>query len=376
MSYLYLTADKVGMQSGGGVVTQNEMTALLDLAIEEKRNFKCLGRDEFKGNSYIEDPWCWDEYAEKIIQFTHPLEIELAHIYAGTFTKTVVALKRRFPRCKIAYTAAAHDISLSQREHERLRIPFNYPHLTDAALWERYVGGYRAADVVICPSYHSEECMKRYGCKQVEVIPHGVEIPEHVVCPPATFRVGYLGAVGPDKGLIYLLQAWKKLNYSDAKLVIAGRDSTSEFVQSLIHLVYRQEVPNYTCSGVGHSFDPKPISPQESIELVGWVPRVDSFYNSIYLYIQPSVTEGFGIEVLEAIAHGRAVLCSRGAGAADVVPEEWRFPAADSDALAEKIDQFRRADLGLMGKVGRNLACQYKWPLIHQRYQEVWRTLL
>lgn len=367
MSYLYLTADKVGAASGGGKVTQEESTALFDLAVECGEECQIWGRDELTILPPGDDePWRWDLTAALKLPLPSDIYFEcmkypkLAHVYAGTFTKTIELLKRH--NCKVSYTAAAHDVFASHTEHLKLGLDFNYPHLTDPNLWHRYVSGYRQADVVICPSQHSAECMKKYGCERIEIIPHGVDIPEEVTEPARLknkyiqrFVVGYLGAVGPDKGLIYLLQAWKKLDWRDGLLALAGRDSQSDFVRSLIDAV-----------GINH----------DRILCMGWLDHSRDLYNSIDLYIQPSVTEGFGIEVLEAMAHGRAVLCSDGAGAADVVPDTWRFPAANADALAEKIDQFRKANLGLMGRVGRELAKAYEWRHIRKQYQEVWKTLL
>ena len=353
MSFLYCTADQIASVSGGGIVTHNEMTALADLSVEQGQEFICWDRNFLCGSTSPGEPWGWDTNASKRLLLDRGgLDtFRLAHFYAGTFTLTVDNVKRMGAR--ISYTAAAHDIEKSRVEHIKLGLPFSYPHLDQPDLWKRYVGGYRAADVVICPSQHSAECMRSYGCQKVEVIPHGVNLPETAVPPPTRFVVGYLGAIGPDKGLIYLLQAWKKLNYTDAVLYIAGHASKSEFVDELIR--------NF---GGGH------------IIQCGWLEKVDYFYSIISLYVQPSVTEGFGIEVLEAMSYGRAVLCSEGAGAADVVPETWRFPAGDVDALAEKIDQFRKADLELMGAVGRGLAREYEWPKIRSRYQKVWRGLL
>ena len=361
MSYLYLTADKVGMASGGGRVTQEESTALHDLAVMEGEECQIWGRDELYegigkthplGNN---EPWFWDDQAWdslwKASRFHVECPFSLVHAYAGTFTNTVGALRAQGRGIRIAYTAAAHDIHKSRDEHLKLGLPFDYPHLNDPQLWNRYVGGYRAADVVVCPSQHSAECMHGYGCQRVEIIPHGVDIVGKVKPPPGRFIVGYLGAVGPDKGLVYLLQAWKKLNYPDATLVIAGRDSQSPFVGHLA-----KDVPH--------------------ISLAGWIGNIADFYSNISLYVQPSITEGFGIEVLEAMAHGRAVLVSDGAGAADVVPHTWQFPAGNVDTLAEKIDQFRKCDLGLMGSIGRGLAAEYSWEKIRARYQDLWRRLL
>jgi len=36
----------------------------------------------------------------------------------------------------------------------------------------------------------------------IEIIPHGTDIPEETTPPSKEFTVGYLGAIGPDKGLV------------------------------------------------------------------------------------------------------------------------------------------------------------------------------
>lgn len=360
MAYLYLTADQIGITSGGGRVTQEESTALFDFATEQQEEFTCWDRKILEGPG--DDPWKWDEQTLRLLEnraYSGQDSYDLCHVYAGTFSQTIARLKRW--GCKISYTAAAHNVYLSEQEHRKLGIPFNYPHLTDPQLWQRYLAGYLAADMVICPSQHSAECMRSYGCQDIEIIPHGVDIVANELIKPIPYRfvVGYLGAVGPDKGLIYLLLAWKKLGYrnpDEGLLELAGAASQSDFVFNLIR----------------HVFGAFP----HTISLRGWVPNVADFYNDTSLYVQPSVTEGFGIEILEAMSHDRAVLCSTGAGAADVVPETWRFPAEDVDALAEKIDQFRQADLRLMGSVGRGLAKEYSWEIVRARYADLWRRLL
>src|ERR1700738_49777 len=310
-NFLYITADRINTQTGGGLVTFHESEALKSLGpceIFDRDILARPGRTAFGEYDVWEealsavamgqtgpdspwvDPWVWDGFAcyrwrelERDRQKYQPPKF--AHFYAGTFTTTIKKLKEI--GCKVSYTAAAHNIELSKQAHLEAGIPFDYPHLTDPELWKRYVGGYLAADVVICPSTHSADVMRSYGCKNVEIIPHGVDIPETIAPLPKTFTVGYMGSYGPDKNVPILLKAWKKLAYRDSLLVLAGRDSNSPYVQDMV-----------AKHGGGN------------IVMAGWVDKVADFYNSISLYVQPSWTEGFGCEVLEAQAHGRAVLCS------------------------------------------------------------------
>jgi glycosyltransferase involved in cell wall biosynthesis len=356
---LYLTADAIGIQTGGGSVTYHELKAFQTLGVCTA----VLSREQLAPLLQNDSVWAWDEAACKIAEKEN---FDLAHCYSSTFTHTIELLKRR--GCKVSYTAAAHDIELSRREHEKLSIPFHYEHLTDPQQWSRYVGGYLESDLLIVPSTHSADVMRRYGWSgPIQRIPHGVDLPSEPIAPlPKQFIVGYLGAYGPDKGVRYLLEAWKKLNYSDAVLILAGHDSTSPFVTQLIKHF-----------GGG------------SIVQLGWVENVSSFYNSISLYVQPSVTEGFGIEVLEAMSYGRPVLCSKGAGAVDVLTDicdicgnlgEFAgqvYAPLNVDMLAESINWTKTCcDLDKAGAMARNRAENFTWDKIEQQYIDAWKGLL
>jgi glycosyltransferase involved in cell wall biosynthesis len=357
---LYLTADQIGSPTGGGVVTYHESEALKSLGPCDVVDYHWLLRKKAEGTfvpkAQIAEPW----YSDAIVRTSYDWDVKppkLAHIYAGTFSTSIDRMQRY--ETKITYTAAAHDIDESRQEHEKLGIPFDYRHLNDPEQWRRYVAGYLAADVVVCPSEHSAACMRRFGAKNITVIPHGVSLPDlsNPAPAPATFTVGYLGSYGPDKGVRYLLEAWKKLNYRDAVLLLGGRDSTGPWVR---HLVQTYGGGNVHC--------------------LGWVKDVSTFYDRLSLYVQPSVTEGFGIEVLEAMAHGRPVLCSTGAGAADVLPKgDWEidrytFPPTDVEALSQVIHTRRQSTS--YADSWRILAERYTWDKIRQRYVDLWKGLL
>ncbi len=366
MSLLYITADKVGLQTGGGLVTHHESEALKSLGACKVWDRAFIADvDSAVAAQLGPDPWCWDNGTIHRLLTDYKDEWpSLCHVYAGTFSQTVGWLQQN--GCKVAYTAAAHSIEESRREHEYIGIPYNFPHLNEPELWAKYVEGYLGADAIVCPSTHSADVMRSFGAtNRIEVIPHGCEIPQgDPKPPPKDFRVGYLGAVGPDKGLVYLLQAWKSLGYRDATLVLGGRDSQSPFVQLLIRAVY------------GNA---DPIS-DGRIELHGWFDSVADFYDDIGVYVQPSVSEGFGCEVLEAAAHGRPVICSTGAGAADIVPVSLTFPPRDVQLLASKIDESRHfytnADWHLVGNCWREIAERYTWDKIRARYVSLWKELL
>ena len=348
MTCIYCTADKIGIQTGGGIVTHHEAEAMRSFS---NGDIMVWGRDQMN-QANGKDPWLWDDYTRGLVSYPYA-RCKLAHFYAGTFSRTVSYLKGQ--NSKVTYTAAAHDVTLSRQEHQKLGMYYDYPHMTIPSLWERYLQGYLDADVLICPSPHSANVMKGFGAKnRIEIIPHGVDIPEpKPSVKQSQFTVGYLGAVGPDKGLIYLLEAWKKLNYHDATLLLAGGASTSPFVKDLIR-------------GFGGG----------NIECLGWVDDLSKFYESLSLYVQPSVTEGFGIEVLEACAHGVRTIACKGAGASYLLPPPWNMAESKNvDQLVYLID-FARRNCDYDPEQFRDIARNCTWDKIHKKYQDVWRSLL
>lgn len=346
MDFIYCTADRIGTPTGGGSVTHNELLAMQMLGGSVSVfDQAVLGQSDnpfdMDSNLYI-----------RLMENDQYKQVKLAHFYSGTFSKTIQLLKRGHTR--ITYTAAAHSIEESRKAHTELSLTYNYPHLTDPDLWEQYVTGYKSADVLICPSTHSAKVMADFGCTApIRIIPHGTS-PVKVKPMPKTFRLGYLGAIGADKGLIYLLQAWKMADLKDASLVLAGPHITS-----LFHVAR--------------------IAGGRNIEFKGYVDSPSDLYNYCTVYCQPSVTEGFGIEVIEALAHGRPVIVSSGAGAADVVTPENGLvvrPKHVGDLVEAIIAFAKMPDLEARSVKVVHTAAHYYWPVIYPQYVMLWKKEL
>jgi len=352
---LYITADAVGQWTGGGKVTFHETEAFKHLGPCEVYDYAKIHPNITPGDV---EPWGWDNAVERALQAYSVVGREypkLTHVYSGTFSKTIKLLKSK--GCKITQTAEAHDVEKSKKENELLGIPFDYLHLTDPKLWAQYLQGYLDADVLICPSTHSTNVMRGFGAKQtIEIVPHGVDLPATVSDLPKQFVVGYIGVVaGGDKGVKYLLEAWKRLNYKDAVLKIAGQQSDSFYGMRMLSIY-----------GGGN------------VQMVGFVKDTKDFFDSVSLLVQPSVTEGFGLTVLEAMGHGRPVLCSTGAGAVDLVPKAYRFEAKNVDEMCQKIDHWKNNydKLNGVAKEVRGIAEQYSWKRMEDSMERIWRGLL
>ncbi|GAH55084.1 unnamed protein product, partial [marine sediment metagenome] len=144
--------------------------------------------------------------------------------------------------------------------------------------------------------------------------------------------------------------------YPDSKLLLAG--GGTETLEPLI----------------------RQVANQGQFKILGRVPDVSDVYNACSVYCQPSVTEGFGIEVPEAMAHGRPVVVSEGAGASDLVEDGvtgFMVPIRSPEAIAEKIDWFRnnREKIPEMGQKARREARNFTWDKIRRQYARIFLSL-
>ncbi|KKN87059.1 hypothetical protein LCGC14_0263290 [marine sediment metagenome] len=352
MISLYCTADTIGTETGGGIVTKNELEALKSVS----EVGLVLERDSIIPSRFQQpdSPFLFDYFALEQI-CTSTLHFDIAHFYSGTFTLSVKHLKEK--GTKVSYMVPAHDREDSIAEFLKLRGSYPYVHIRDDNLWRIFSEGYRLADVVIAPSTKSAELFKSEGCRNMIVIPHGTNLPKDVKPLPDRFDVGYLGALGPDKGVIYLVQAWTMLNYSDSRLILAGSGTEA----------LAPEIRNIAAEGL--------------FVLLGRVASPSDLYNVCSVYCQPSVTEGFGIEVLEAMAHGRPVIVSEGAGASDLVDDGvtgFVVPIRSPEAIAERINQLKALpsyELAEMGQKAMRKARNFTWGRIRKRYARLFTSL-
>lgn len=351
LSSLYCTSDKIQLGSGGGACTVNELEALRSVSDD----VMVLSRDNIAPEVFKQpdSPFLFDYFCLTLVQEKH---FDLAHFYSGCFSQTIAWLKRE--RTRISYTVAAHDRRLSIEEFHRLGMEYPFHHIRDDSLFKIYTEGQRLADIVIAPSKKSAEVLKSdVGCKNVIVIPHGIVWPREVKPIPESFDCAYVGALGPDKGLIYLIQAWDMLNYSDSRLILAGwgTESLEPFIRQ--------------------------ITNKGNFVLLGRVNHISEVYNASSLAVFPSVTEGFGLGIPECMSYGRPVIASEGAGASELIEDgvngfvvERRNPTQ----IAEKINYLKclpQYELIEMGRKARRKARNYTWEKIRELYKKVFLEL-
>jgi glycosyltransferase involved in cell wall biosynthesis len=109
-------------------------------------------------------------------------------------------------------------------------------------------------------------------------------------------------------------------------------------------------------------------------ELVG-------LYRRATLLAYPSAYEGFGLPVVEAMAHGCPVLCARNSSLIEIGGRSAIF-LDDADATPEGIAAALtaalsdREELARLGEAGRAEAARYSWPASATATRDVYRQAL
>lgn len=241
------------------------------------------------------------------------------------------------------------------------------------AKWGRLASAYirlgertaaRCADEVIVLSRAAQSYfLETYG-RETVLIPNGVDAHEPLPACEITSRWGleegsyllYLGRIVPEKGLHYLLEAFRQLD-TDRRLVVAGAASdTSEYMDQVKALV----------------------EGDDRVLLTGFVTgdTLAELYSNAYCYILPSDVEGMPLSLLEAMSYGRACVTSDIPECADVLGGTGvTFPRGDVAALREGLatllaEPAKALALGSAAKAAVDESCS--WGAVVERTLETY----
>lgn len=237
--------------------------------------------------------------------------------------------------------------------------------------WRFRVGrAIAAADHVITVSNSSAaDVAEVFGVspERLTTIEHGIEVERFSTATPLSAEVRsrlperfalYLGNIEPRKNLVSLVRAFAspEVRALGIPLVIAGKaawnadDSLSEIQQS----------PDVISLGF--------VSDEDRAALM----------QACEVFLFPSLYEGFGFPVLEALAAGAVVATSDRGSLAEVAGPALRFAGTDPEAIAAGIvssvtDEAARATCRAEG---RAWASRFTWDASVEKHLEVYRRVL
>ncbi|NPV70661.1 MAG: glycosyltransferase family 4 protein [Firmicutes bacterium] len=232
----------------------------------------------------------------------------------------------------------------------------------------------RKASAVITPSaFVRDEVVRCFGVptERIHPILHGVSpafrvLPKEEVTDtrqemglPERFLL-YVGTIEPRKNLLGLIQAFGQAVAQglDHSLVIAG-------------------AKGWKCTDIYAL--PRQLGLEHRVLFPGYVPGnlLPALYNAATIFVYPSLYEGFGLPVLEAMACGTPVVASNVSSLPEVVGEAGILVnPLDKDELASAIlvlasNEGMRQDLS---RKGLEWAAQFSWERTAQETVRVYET--
>lgn len=184
------------------------------------------------------------------------------------------------------------------------------------------------ADEIIVLSEGVQNYFKATYGRETKFIPNGVKRTQIRKAEQIRERFGlekdsyilFLGRIVPEKGLRYLVEAYKSVN-TDKKLVIAGGASdTEDFMNELKELAEKDNRIIFTGFVQGQ--------------------LLEELYSNAYIYTLPSDLEGMPLSLLEAMSYGNCCLTSDIPECAEVVEDKAVvFRKSDVDSLKQSLQK-------------------------------------
>jgi glycosyltransferase involved in cell wall biosynthesis len=226
----------------------------------------------------------------------------------------------------------------------------------------------RDADVVLCPSEATRIDCIAHGIDgdKVKIVPWGVDDPSETSCRPDRLTsygltpgryVLWVGTIEPRKNLDALIDAYSRLGRTDVTLALVGPRGWNEDLRAKL----------------------API--EDRVRVLGFVPPSDlpALYAHAAVFCYPSLSEGFGLPVLEAMAAGAAVVTSKGTATEEVLggcglAVDPHDPEAIADALAALIDDDQERER--FGVAARARALTFTWARTAELTLEAYRSVM
>jgi len=209
------------------------------------------------------------------------------------------------------------------------------PGLMPERYWRRLRSEWQMADVILVNSEWSRDALVRQGVarERMIVVPLAIDLHAESLPPPiqanGRLKVLWLGSVILRKGIQYLIEAARLLCAENIEFVLVGPVGVSEEAVA--------------------SFPP-------NVKVMGRVTRdqLSAIYREGHVFVLPTISDGFAITQLEAMAHGLPVVATLNCGRVitDGV-EGLVVPARDGAALARALARLN-ADRQLITEMSHN----------------------
>ena len=220
------------------------------------------------------------------------------------------------------------------------------------------------ADEIIVLSNDVKQYFKDKYNRETVMIPNGVNKPyiKSVKVIKEKYKLEkdeyilFLGRLVPEKGIKYLIEAFKSVK-TDKKLVIAGGSSdTNDFMHQLKNMA----------------------NEDQRIIFTGFIDGeiLEELYSNAYVYVLPSNLEGMPLSLLEAMSYGNCCLVSNISECKDVVEDKAViFEKSNVEDLKNKLRKLidNKSLVEYYKKTASEFICKkYNWDDVVKRTLEIY----
>lgn len=247
-------------------------------------------------------------------------------VYVGLSGSSLPAGKkaRQFGARYICDRGSAHIRQQNQlllEEHELWNMPFN---AIDSRVIEREEAEYAEADCITIPSEFSYRTFIENGIasEKLRLLPYGVDVSRFkpVGIPDIDrFDILFVGGMSLQKGIQYLVQAYQKIHHKAKSLTFVGAPSPD----LIAHLKKCKLWP-------------------EDARVLGHMPQTElkQIMSCSHVLVLPSIQDGFGMVMAQAMACGCPVIASHNTGGQDLFVdghEGYSVPIRNVDAIVDRL---------------------------------------
>ncbi len=288
----------------------------------------------YRPHRLLRAPW-----PKSILLDSWPPSVDLFH-----------GLNQRLPRLKRCPSVATfHDLFVLSAE-------YSTPDFRARFAAQARQAAHNADRIIAVSQFTADQVVEHLGYPraQIRVVPHGVLLPTSLALAserkPIVLTVG---AIQKRKNTSGLIQAFRAMP-SPWELWIAGAQ--------------------------GFAADEMLTTLPSNVRLLGYVPddELEQLYRQASIFAFPSLDEGFGMPVLEAMAHGLPVLTSTTSALPEVAGDAaLLIDPTDTDAIADGLTKLCDPDLRhRLMQLGLARAKQFSWERTANLTEAVYSELL
>jgi len=277
---------------------------------------------------------------------------ELIHVQSIFFSLHALLIKTLLGKPFVVY-GRGDDVYLASR--------------FDRLLYRLILG---SAGAVIAQTNHMKSAIQRLCPRDIFVIPNGVDIDRFSYISREKARIGlnikgnekillFVGGLRPIKGVGYLIKAMSivKQRYGNIRLLIIGDGEDRQTLEELA----------------------KKLNLARCISFLGQVANeaIPEYMIASDILVLPSLSEGFPVTILEAMATGLPIVTTRVRGLPEIVREGkngFLVEPKNPEQITEKVLLLLEND-DLMQKISgnnREKAKHYSWERVAQNLEEIY----